>query len=143
MNDQSSGFINTLRKTRSEDNSINPPLHLTKHQTPDRWHTLPRNLLLRSIRTRLSPRKVFKIGFIITMFYGTKRPHVRNSVREIPAFEASLIDVVTMVGAYNGFRNPAFLENGFGTGIFEGNSLRFWADGTLPEVVEVFGRPAL
>jgi hypothetical protein len=113
MNNQPPGFIDTLNETRPEDKGVTPS------------------------------GTVLRAGFIVTMFYGTKWTNVRDSFEKIPVFEAFLFDIVTIVGAYDGFRKLTFSVNGYRIGALETCGLLFGTGSALPKVVEVFGRRVL
>jgi hypothetical protein len=82
-----------------------------------------KNFILRSnARTSKSPREF-------------SRADIRDGTREIPFFEGSFWDVVSVVSANESFRDPALLEEGKGCAS-ELGFCGFLADCALP-VIEV------
>ena len=143
MYDQSPGLIHTLRQASSENHHINPPLNLDKHQTSDRRKGLALVLLLLlhlSARHSILPSPlVQQYTLVRECVCAFPWSDIRNGVGQVPTFEETFVDKVSVVCSYERFTDPTLLEEGHGFAlVFEvGDGLKT-TERSSPEVVQVF-----
>jgi len=116
MNDESPCLIDTMRKAAPEDEHINTPLDLCKHQTAhggQAFRFLFICPLLRSLQLLCTSSE--RVEITISGKGVLTRPDIGQCIREIPPLEYLLVDEVAMVRTYKGFRDPALLEERLGS----------------------------